>query len=121
MRELSVSIKTKQDELSENKQILEAFRKKMTEGVKLLPNQLVAAKQAGELFKQLSADLEAESKEYLELKQAIEEKKGGRIVVNYTIYPGVSIHIANRIYPVKDVRSRCQFHLDGADVVSMSM
>ena len=121
VRELSVSIKTKQDELSENKQILEAFRKKMTEGVKLLPNQLVAAKQAGELFKQLSADLEAESKEYLELKQAIEEKKGGRIVVNYTIYPGVSIHIANRIYPVKDVRSRCQFHLDGADVVSMSM
>ena len=121
VKELSVSIKTKQDEVLENKQILETFRKKMQEGVKLLPNQLVTIKQTGELFKQLTADLEAESKEYLELKQMIEEKKGGRIIVNYTVYPGVTIHIANRIYPVKDVRSRCQFHLDGADVVSMSI
>lgn len=120
-KDLSVSIKTKQDELIENKQILETLRKKMAEGVKLLPNQLVTAKQAAERFKQLSAELESESAEYMQLKQTIEEKKGGRVVVNYTVYPGVTIHIANRIYPVKDILSRCQFRLDGADVVSSSI
>lgn len=121
VKELSTSIKAKQDEMLENKQILETFRRKMAEGVKLLPNQLTVAKQAGETFKQLSADLEVESKEYLELKEAIEEKKDGRIVVNHTIYPGVTIHIANRILPVKEERSRCQYRLDGADVVSLSV
>lgn len=120
-KELSVSIKAKQEELLENKQILETLRKKIAEGVKLLPNQLVTAKQTGERFKQLSAELEQESAEYMQLKQTIEEKKGGKIVVNYTIYPGVSIHIANRVYPVKDMRSRCQFRLDGADVVSSAI
>ena len=120
-KELSISIKTKQDELLENKQILETLRKKIAEGVKLLPNQLVTVKQTGERFKQLSAELEQESAEYMQLKKAIEEKKGGKIVVNYTIYPGVSIHIANHIYPVKDMRSRCQFRLDGADVVSSAI
>ena len=67
----------------------------------------------------LAAELEKDSAEYMLLKQEIENNKGGKVVVNYTIYPGVCIYIANRVYPVKDMRSRCQFRLDGADVVSM--
>lgn len=121
VKELSVSIKEKQEEMMEQKQILETFRKKASEGVKMLPNQIVAAKQAGQMFKELSAQLETESAEYMELKQIIEEKKGGRIVANRAIFPGVTIHIANRIYPLKEEKNRCQFRLDGADVVSLSI
>lgn len=118
-KELSTSIKEKQDELLQHKQTLETLKKKMADGFKLLPNQLVLAKQAGEGFKTLAAELEKDSAEYMLLKQEIENNKGGKVVVNYTIYPGVCIYIANRVYPVKDMRSRCQFRLDGADVVSM--
>ena len=118
-KELTVIIKEKQEEMLKHRQVLETFKTKMAEGQKLLPNQLIMAKQAGDGFKTLGAELEKESSEYMLLKQQIENNKNGKVVVNYTIYPGVCIYISNRIYPVKDMRSRCQFRLDGADVVSM--
>lgn len=116
-KDLTVLIKEKQEEMLKHRQVLETFKKKMAEGQKLLPNQLVMAKQAGDGFKTLGEELEKDSAEYMLLKQEIENTKGGKIVVNYSIYPGVNIYISNRIYQVKDMRSRCQFRLDGADVI----
>ncbi len=118
-KELAADIKEKQDELLQDRQVLEMFKKKMAEGQKLLPSQITMAKQVGDNFKRLGEELEKKSAEYMLLKQEIEENTDGRIVVNHTIYPGVNINISNRIYPVKDVRSRCQFRMDGADVVSV--
>ncbi|MBQ9983213.1 MAG: DUF342 domain-containing protein [Lachnospiraceae bacterium] len=117
-KELTTTIKEHQDELLEHKQVLETLKKKMAEGLKLLPNQMVMAKQSGEAIKTINEALEAESSEYMLLKKLIEENTGGKIVVNHTIFPGVCICISNRIHPIKDVRSRCQFRADGADVVS---
>lgn len=117
-KELTASIKEKQEEVVKHRQTLETFKKKMAEGQKLLPNQLILAKQAGESLKSLGAELEKESAEYMLLKQEIENNKDGKVVVHYTIYPGVCINISNKVYPVKDTRSRCKFCLDGADVVS---
>lgn len=117
-KELTVLIKEKQDEMLRDRQVLEMFKKKMAEGQKLLPSQIAMAKQVGENFKSLGEELEKKSSEYMLLKQEIENNTDGRIVVNHTIYPGVCINISNRIYPVKDVRSRCQFRMQGADVVS---
>ena len=82
-----------------------------------MPNQVVLAKQAGESFKTLGESLEKDSAEYMLLKKEIEENTNGRVVVNHAVYPGVHIYISNRVYPVKDIRSRCQFRIDGADVV----
>lgn len=118
-KDLSVSIKEKQEEMLKNQQILETIKKKLKEGMKVLPNQVLQAKQAGELLKQLGEDLEKESTEYMLLKKEIEENKDGRVVVNHAVFPGVCVYISNRVYPVKDVRSRCQFRLDGADVITM--
>lgn len=118
-KELTTLIKDKQSEMIEHKQTLETLKKKMAGGAKLLPNQLVQAKQAGEAFKLLSDELDHDSEEYMNLKQEIEDNKDGKIVVNHTIYPGVCIFISNRVYPVKDIRSRCQFRLQGADVEAM--
>ena len=118
-KELTTLIKEHQDELLENKQVLETMKKKMAEGFKLLPNQMVMAKQAGDSFKKIGELLEKESAEYMVLKKEIEENTGGKIVVNHTVFPGVTICISNRIYHVKDIRSRCQFRAEGADVVSM--
>lgn len=118
-KELTTLIKEQQEELLQHKQVLENLKKKMAEGQKVLPNQLVMAKQAGDSFKNLSEMLEKESAEYILLKKEIEDNTGGKIVVNHTIFPGVCICISNRIYPVKDTLSRCQFRADGAEVVSM--
>lgn len=120
-KELAGIIKEKQEEVEENRQVLENLKKKMADGQKLLPNQLMQVKQSGTTFKILSAELEKETAEYEFLKKQMEENKNGRVVVNYTIYPGVSIHIASKVYPVKDVRSRCQFKVEGADVVSKTV
>lgn len=117
-KELTASIKEKQEELFENKQTIETLQKKMKEGHKLLPNQLVLAKQSAENLKRLGSEIEKESEEYNLIKKEIEENTNGRIVVNHTIFPGVNIDISNRIFHVKDIRSRCQFRMDGADVVS---
>lgn len=117
-KELSAAIKEKQEEMLKYRQILEMFKKKMEEGQKLLPHQMTLAKKTGEDFKMLGQELEKDSAEYMRLKTQIENNTDGRIVVNHTIYPGVCIYISNRVYPVKDIRSRCQFRMDGADVVS---
>lgn len=117
-KELTASIKEKQEEVAKNKQILENMKKKMAEGQKLLPNQLVTVKQSGEIFKTLSSELESEMAEYELLKQEIENATDGKIVVNQTIYPGVTLDISNRIFNLKDTRSRCQFKMSGADVVA---
>jgi len=118
-KELTTLIKEHQDELLQHKQVLETMKKKMAEGFKLLPNQMVMAKQSGDAFKTIGELLEKESAEYMVLKKEIEENTGGKIVVNHTVFPGVCICISNRIYHVKDIRSRCQFRAEGADVVSM--
>ncbi len=118
-KELTTLIKEQQDDLLQHKQVLETLKKKMAEGFKLLPNQLVMAKESGEALKNLNELLEKESAEYMLLKKEIEENTGGKIVVNHTVFPGVCICISNRVYHVKDIRSRCQFRADGADVVSM--
>ncbi len=118
-KDLTMLIKEQQDELLQHKQILEGLKKKIAEGQKLLPNQMVMAKQSGEIFKNLGELLEKETVEYMLLKKEIEENTGGKVIVNNTIFPGVSICISNRIFQVKDVRSRCQFRADGADVVSV--
>lgn len=116
-KELTAQIKEEQEEILTQKQVLESLKKKIKEGHKLLPNQVVLAKQAGESFKTLGESLEKDSAEYMLLKKEIEENTNGRVVVNHAVYPGVHIYISNRVYPVKDIRSRCQFRIDGADVV----
>ena len=45
--------------------------------------------------------------------------KDGKVIVDHVVFPGVCIYISNRVYPVKDNRSRCQFRIDGADVVTL--
>lgn len=117
-KELTVMIKEEKEEILEQKQTLEALKKKLKEGHKLLPNQIVLAKQLGETLKSLGEKLEKDSEEYTLLKKEVEENTNGKVVVNHTIYPGVHIYISNRVYPVKDIRSRCQFRVDGADIVS---
>lgn len=118
-KELAAIIKEKQDKQLESRQMLEMFKKKMLEGHKLLPIQITMAKQAGADFKKLSEELEKDSAEYMFLKQEIENNTDGRIVANHTIYPGVTLIISNRVYPIKDVLSRCQFRMSEADVVSL--
>ena len=118
---LTAQIKEKQEEVLAQKQILESLKKKIKEGQKLLPNQLALAKQTSETFKALGESLEEDSTEYMLLKKEIEDNTDGRVVVKYTVYPGVHIYISNRLYPVKDIKSRCQFRIDGADVISTSI
>ncbi len=118
-KELTTLIKEHQDELLQHKQTLDTLKKKMAEGLKLLPNQLVMAKQSGDALKNLNEILEKESAEYMVVKKEIEENTGGRVVVNHTIFPGVTICISNRVFPLKDIRSRCQFKAEGADIVSL--
>lgn len=120
-KELSGIIREKQEELIKHRQILETLKKKMAEGFKLLPNQLQMAKQSGDAFKILGEEIQKDTAEYMLLKEQIENTKGGKIVVNHTVYPGVNLYISNRIYQVKDERSRCQFRLDGADVTTASI
>ena len=117
-KELTQSINEKQSLMVENKQTLETLKKKLASGAKLLPNQLVLAKQAGEQLKVLTEELDKESEEYMMIKQEIEENKDGKIVVNQTVFPGVTLFISNRVHPVKEPLSRCQFKVKGADVVS---
>ena len=116
-KDLTSIIKEEQEEMLKQKQILETLKKKMQEGQKLLPNQVSLAKQASDSFKSLGESLEKNSKEYMLLKKEIEENTNGKVVVNHAVYPGVHISISNRVYPVKDLRSRCQFRIDGADVI----
>ncbi|MCM1156918.1 MAG: FapA family protein [Bacteroidales bacterium] len=118
---ISINIKEMQDEMLECRQLLEELTKKAKEGVKLLPNQLMQFKQEEEKFRRLNAELEQESAKYKLLKSQIDENKDGKVVVNSSIYPGVSIYMSNRAYPVKEVRSRCQFKISGADVVISSI
>lgn len=120
-KELTGIIKEEQEEMLKQKQVLESLKKKMQEGQKLLPNQVALAKQASESFKTFGESLEKDSAEYMVLKKEIEENTRGKVVVNHTVYPGVHIYISNRVYPVKDIRSRCQFRIDGADVVSTAI
>ena len=118
-RELSLMIKEEQEEMLEQQQVLENLKKKLAGGLKLLPNQIAQAKQAGDRMKELGEKLEKESAEYIQIKEEIENHRGGKVILQNTIYPGVSIYISNRIYPVKEVLSRCQFRLEGADIVSV--
>lgn len=117
-KELNALISEKQSRMLENRQTLETLKKKLASGAKLLPNQLVLAKQAGEELKVLSAELESDSEEYMQLKQEIENNKDGKIIVNQTIFPGVSMIISNRVYPIKDALTHCQFYVKDVDVVS---
>lgn len=116
-KELSALIKESQDKMLEQQQILDTIRKKMAEGRKLLPNQLAMAREANENLKSLEMELDKESSEYMTLKEEIENHKGGKVIVRNSVYPGVSIYISNRFYPVKSIQSMCQFRLEGADVV----
>lgn len=118
-KELTVSIKEKQEEILNHQQILNGLKKKLKEGNKLLPNQIMIAKQSTERLTALNGQLEKESEEYINLKQEIENNKDGKVIVDHVVFPGVCIYISNRVYPVKDNRSRCQFRIDGADVVTL--
>lgn len=120
-KELTASLKEDKEEMIEQKQKLDAIKKKLKEGQKLLPNQIMLAKQLGETLKTLGEKVTKESEEHELLKKEIEENTNGKVVVNHTIYPGVQIYISNRVYPVKDIRSRCQFRVNGADIVSTGL
>lgn len=120
-KELTVSIKEKQEEMLKQRQVLEMIQKKVKSGQKVMPNQLMMAKQAGELYKEIEEQLDSDSEEYLRLKKEIEDNTDGRVLVNNTIFPGVCIYISNRIYPIKENLSRCQFRLDGSDVIRTSL
>lgn len=117
-KELTTSINEKQNSMIEYKQTLETLKKKLASGAKLLPNQLVMAKQAGEQLKILSDELDKDSEEYMQLKQEIEENKDGKIVVNQTVFPGVCMFISNRVFPVKNALTHCQFKVKDSEVVS---
>jgi len=118
-KELTATIKEDQEEMLKHKQNIKALKDKIAAGQKLLPNQVVLAKQSTEEFARLSECLENNSAEYMVLKKEIEENTNGRIDVNHTVYPGVNMYISNRILMIKDIRSRCRFQVDGADIVSV--
>lgn len=120
-KELTTLIKEQQEEMLEQTQILDSIKKKLKAGQKLLPNQLVLGKQATERIKELETSLENSSEEYMNLKKEIEENTNGKVVVNQMIFPGVNIFISNRVCQIKENRSRCQFRIDGADVVSVTL
>lgn len=120
-KDLTVSIKEKQEEILNHQQVLNGVKKKLKEGKTVLPNQIMLAKQASESLTKLNEELEKESEEYINLKQEIENNKDGRVLVDNVVFPGVYIYISNRVYPVKDNRSRCQFRIDGADVVTLPL
>lgn len=120
-KELTAQIRSAKEEILEQKQIIDTVKKKLKEGQKILPNQAMLAKQAGENLKELSEQLEKDSAEYAMVKKEVDENTNGRVVVNHTIYPGVQIYLSSRVYIVKDIRSRCQFRIDGADVVSTTL
>ncbi|MDO5156924.1 MAG: FapA family protein [Eubacteriales bacterium] len=116
-KDLTTIIKDEQEEMIKQKQILDSLKNKLASGQKLLPNQVILAKQSSEKLKTLAETLEKDSFEYMKLKKEIEDNTNGKIVVNNTIFPGVSIDISNRMLLIKDIRSRCQFKIDGADVI----
>lgn len=120
-KDLSISIKEKQEEILNHQQVLNGVKKKLKEGKPVLPNQVMLAKQASERLTVLNEELEKESEEYINLKQEIENNKDGRVLVDHVVFPGVCIYISNRIYPVKDNRSRCQFRIDGADIITLPL
>ena len=97
------------------------MKKKISEGQKLLPNQVALLKQVSESFKVLSESVKNNTEEHMFLKKEIEDKTNGKVVVKHTIYPGVQINISNRVYSVKDMKSRCQFRVAGADVISTAI
>lgn len=117
-KELTHTINEKQNEMIEYKHTLETLKKKVASGAKLLPNQLVLAKQAGEQLKVITEQLDKDSEEYMQLKQEIEENKDGKIVVNQTIYPGVCLFISNHVLPIKSALTHCQFKVKDSEVVS---
>lgn len=120
-KDLATVIKGKQTDLAKHNQTVEAYQKMVAEKRKVTSIQAVNVKQSVEMIKKLSSEIEEMSEEYIQLKRAIEGNRGGKIVINHTIYPGVSISISNRIYQVKEVLSRCQFRLEGIDVVSIPL
>lgn len=117
-KEVSTILKEKQEERDKQLQILESMKKKLKTGQKLLQNQLVMAKQAGEQYKVLEAEVEKASLEYNELKEEIANRTDGKVVVHHTIYPDVSVYISNKVHHVKDMRSRCQYRLVDADIIA---
>ena len=120
-KKLTTAIKEKQENLLKHRQIVQTTKKRTEEGRKFVSRQREMTKLADSGLNTLEEELEKESAQYVKLKKEIENNIDGRVVVNRMIYPGVCIHISNRVYQVKDVQKRCQFRTDGTDVVSTSI
>lgn len=117
-KELDEIVKSDTEQRTKCIQVLELYKKKMANGQKLLPSQVVQIKNTSALVKEVDERLKTNLVELNELLTKINENKDGCIKISDTIYPGVRITISNRNHFVKEERTHCQYKLDATTVTS---
>ncbi len=119
-KKLEKEIERLEEEKLKIVQMLELFKKRLSEGKKLNNDQMRLLKDASIKVKNVEEGIALTSTKLDECDDIINEKSDGRIVVTGTIYPGVRISISNRNYYVREERHHCQFRLDDEVVVVSS-
>lgn len=115
--QLSEVIKEKKKELDTIKPILSTFSEKIAQGVQIPKDKMLYVQKLAASYKNMQAELEPLREELARLHEEISSTSDARVKVGRTVYPGVTIVIAEVSLTTRDSRSFCQFVREGGEVV----
>lgn len=110
-----------QQEKEKAEQVLNLFKRKLSQGDKLPADKMLLIKNANQTFHTLDEKINENMEKALAYKTEMDSQEGGRIKVENMAYPGVKLIIANIVYYVKTETHHCQFVRDRGDIRILSI
>ncbi|MBR0435514.1 MAG: DUF342 domain-containing protein [Lachnospiraceae bacterium] len=114
--QLTEIIKEKKKELDTIKPILTTFSEKIAQGVQIPKDKMLYVQKLATSYKNMQAELEPLREELAKLHEEISSTSDARVKVGKTVYPGVTIVIAEVSLTTREPRSFCQFVREGGEV-----
>ena len=108
------------EEITQSNQVLEIFKKRMENGIKLTQDKIVLIKKANETRIQNQQKLDQNLERIARCKELIAQNVNGRIKVSDIVFPGVRITIGSKVMNVREELKFCQFRLDRGEIITES-
>lgn len=115
-RAIMSEMETIKDSLEKTAPTMEAVKKKITSGLKVLPQQMAQFTELLNTVKEQQEQLKAKEDELLILRNKIEAAGNAIVQVQGTVYPGVVINISDLSMLIKQEFKYCRFVRDKGEV-----
>lgn len=110
-----------QKKLKQMLPVIEASKKKLASGVKLLPDQIKSLQQLAATAKQMQTDIVSNQAEIESIKELLDSSTDARVEISGEVYPGTKITISGVSMMVKNSMKYCAFRKKEGEIEISSL